>query len=163
MDKAYEAIAAIGGFAAIGAFIDFLMSRSKKDKLKAALEDWWLRFEDIRWGNFGRKEAELTVAVLDRWAGPRLWSWRRWLFSLSVTLFAATVSTLWEAMLAPGGLTQTSFGFMIVLLPGVLIGFALSMSVTRTVAVLVGKMCGGTPFDAVLFFLLLVFHWFLLA
>ncbi|GEP62157.1 hypothetical protein [Reyranella soli] len=84
MDKWLEALAAFGGFAAIGILIDLAMYNSEKAKLKAKLEDWWLRFTDVKWSNFGRKESELAVQILDRWAGPRLWSRKRWQFSVAV-------------------------------------------------------------------------------
>jgi hypothetical protein len=77
MDKWSAALTAIGGLAAVGGLIDLALYRSEKEKLKALLEDWWLRFTDVRWSNFGRVEAELAVQILDRWAGPRLWSWKR--------------------------------------------------------------------------------------
>jgi hypothetical protein len=56
----------LAGFAAIGGLIDFAMYKSEKEKLKARLEDWWLRFDDLKWSNFGRAEAELAVDILDR-------------------------------------------------------------------------------------------------
>ena len=59
MDRWPEALTAFGGFAAVGAVIDLAMYKSEKVKLKAKLEDWWLRFTDVKWSNFGRREAEL--------------------------------------------------------------------------------------------------------
>src|SRR5262245_14145196 len=82
MDKWSAALTAIGGLAAIGGLIDLALYKSEKEKLKALLEDWWLRFTDVKWSNFGRAEAELAIQILDRWAGPRLWSWKRWRFAL---------------------------------------------------------------------------------
>jgi hypothetical protein len=51
------------GFTAIGGLIDLAMYNSEKAKLKAKLEDWGLRFIDVNWNNFGRKEAELAVHI----------------------------------------------------------------------------------------------------
>jgi hypothetical protein len=51
---------AIGGFAPIGGLIDLALYKSEKAKLKAKLEDWWLRVVDVKWSIFGRKEAELS-------------------------------------------------------------------------------------------------------
>jgi hypothetical protein len=48
MDKWAAALAAIGGLAGIGGLIDLAMYKTEKDKLKALLEDWWLRFTDVR-------------------------------------------------------------------------------------------------------------------
>jgi hypothetical protein len=58
MDRWLEALAALGGFAAIGGLIDLAMCKSEKARLKTKLEDWWLRFDDVKQSNFGRKEAE---------------------------------------------------------------------------------------------------------
>ena len=60
----------IGGLAGIGALNDLAMyKKPEKDKLKALLEDWWLRFTDVKWSNFGRAEAELAVQM-EHWQGP---------------------------------------------------------------------------------------------
>jgi hypothetical protein len=96
MDNWIAAFKAMGGVTAIGVLIDLAMYRSEKDKLKALLEDWWLRFTDLKWSNFGRAEAELAVQILDRWAGPRLWSLKRWRFSVSVTAIVLVLSLLWD-------------------------------------------------------------------
>ena len=45
----------MGGCAAIGGLIDLAMYKSEKAKLKAKLKDWWLRFDDVKWSNFGRR------------------------------------------------------------------------------------------------------------
>ena len=82
------ALKAIGGATAIGGLIDLGMYKADKEKLKDWLETWWLRFTDVKWSNFGRKEAELAIQILDRWAGARLWSWKRWRFSIVVTLLS---------------------------------------------------------------------------
>ena len=88
---------------AIGGLIDLDMYKSEKAKLKVKLEDWWLRFNEVKWSNFGRKEAELAVAILDRWAGRRLWSWKRWKFAVLVAgaTYVACAIALW-AMIYTG-------------------------------------------------------------
>jgi hypothetical protein len=60
MDRCLEALAAFGGSAAIGGLIDLAMYKSENAKLKAKLEDWWLRFTDVKWSNFDRKEGCLA-------------------------------------------------------------------------------------------------------
>jgi len=144
-------------------------------KLKACLEDWWLRFDDVKWGNFGRKEADAAVALLDRWAGPRLWSWKRWRFSIVTVLLLQALIALIALIAVALGLLPSLFsdlsvrnlfyllGMEFLLLPIVVIAFALSWSVTRVVAIVVGRMCTGTPADAFLFLFLVVIHWLLFA
>ena len=65
MDRWPAVFAALGGLTAAGALIDLALYKSEKEKLKALLEDWWLRFSDVKWSNFGRTEAELAVQILD--------------------------------------------------------------------------------------------------
>ena len=114
MDKLVEALTALGGFAGIGALIDLAMYKSEKVKLKTKLEDWWLRFVDMKWSNFGRKEAELAVQILDRWAGPRLWSWKRWRFALIVSFVTLLASLVVVSLcLKWPGLLEVTFSFLI--------------------------------------------------
>jgi hypothetical protein len=74
MDVLWIALGKVGGLAAVGAAIDFLMRKGEKDRLNDWLIGWWVRFEDVKWTNFGRKDAEFAVGILDRYAGARLWS-----------------------------------------------------------------------------------------
>jgi hypothetical protein len=80
MDKYIAALSAIGGLAAVGGFIDFMISRREQEQLRDWMTNWWVRFEDVKWSNFGRKESEQAIAMLDRLAGARFWSIKRWKF-----------------------------------------------------------------------------------
>src|SRR5262249_44578637 len=82
------ALKAIGGATAIGGLIDLAMYKAEKKKFQDWLETWWLRFTDVKWSNFSRAEAALAVQILDRWAGARLWSWKRWQFATAVAIAA---------------------------------------------------------------------------
>jgi hypothetical protein len=95
VDPVYLILGKIGGLAAIGAAIDFLMSRSEKKRLNNWLAEWWIRFDDVRWSNFGKAEAKLAVALLDRYTGPRLWSWARWRFVFVVAAASYVVAVVW--------------------------------------------------------------------
>ena len=145
--------------AAVGGVIDFLLSKAQQAKLKAWLENWWLRFSYVNWRNFGRREAEAAVAMLDRWAGPRLWSWKRWRFSILVCLWVRAFMVMTMIALIPlqdliamygaepDRPTDSLLKFQLdeaLVVPSVMIAFALSLSLTRAVAVLIGKMCRGT-------------------
>jgi hypothetical protein len=172
MDKWLAVASALGGLTALGGLIDLAMYRSEKDRLKARLEDWWLRFSDVRWSNFGRREAELAVRILDRWAGPRLWSWQRWRFAADVTATVAILVLVWVGLRAvwSGGdvnlartLEQPTTALSVVLFAlSTLVAFALSLSVTRLVAAIVARVA-TTPFRSGLSFaLLLAIHVLLL-
>ena len=46
MEKYAAPLAAIGGLAGLGGLIDLALYQYERDKLKALLEDWWLRFAE---------------------------------------------------------------------------------------------------------------------
>jgi hypothetical protein len=178
MADIWEAVKEVGGLAAVGGVIDFLLSKAQQAKLKAWLENWWLRFSYVNWRNFGRREAEAAVAMLDRWAGPRLWSWKRWRFSILVCLLVRAFMAMTMIALIPLQDLIAMYGAEpdrptdsllkclldeALVVPSVMIAFALSLSLTRAVAVLIGKMCRGTIVDAVMFLFLLVIHWLIFA
>ena len=137
--------------------IDLAMYQGEKDRLKARLEDWWLRFTDVRWSNFGRREAELAIEIIDRRAGPRLWSWRRWRFAAYVSIAVAVLTAVWVCLRALWSdvdhfdLSQDLKSPMARLALGIFalsifVAFAISLSVTRYVAVLrrasARRLCG---------------------
>lgn len=173
MDRVSDALTAIGGLAGIGAIIDFATSRAQKDRLRKALEHWWLVFDDIRWGNFGKKEAQMAVAILDRWAGPRFFTVDRWGFAFRVMVAVAIVSgigtlayrwlTLPDFLFRKGGNPWTSLFAPALLMPLSLVSFVAALSVNRAIAIFIGRLCRGTPLDGVLFLVLLIIHWLLLA
>jgi hypothetical protein len=61
----------IAVFSVFGGFIDFLIGRVGPERAKGFLETWWIKFDDVRCNNFGRKEALFAVNLLDRWFGRR--------------------------------------------------------------------------------------------
>jgi hypothetical protein len=67
-------IVAIGG---LGAFIDFLIGRTGQERAKDFLLRWWMRFEDVRWRNFGREEGLFAAQLIEKCFGKRIWSVRR--------------------------------------------------------------------------------------
>jgi len=75
-------VAKIGAFTALGAFIDFMMSKTEKKKLRGWLETGWLKFVDIPWRQLGRTEAASAIAVWDMIVGDRLLSLKRIAISL---------------------------------------------------------------------------------
>ena len=95
MTALWLALGKIGGLALIGGLIDLAMRRSEKDRLNDWLIKWWDRFDSVEWSNFGRKEAELAVELLDRIVASRLWSWKRWRFVLTVCAGTYVLMLLW--------------------------------------------------------------------
>jgi hypothetical protein len=174
MDKWLAAASALGGLAAIGGLIDLAMYQAEKDRLKARLEDWWLRFTDVRWSNFGRHEAELAIEIIDRRAGPRLWSWKRWRFAAYVSFAVAVLTAVWVCLRAVWSGADVDLGLsgdlkspiarlsLGIFALSLFAAFAISLSVTRYVAVLAARL-STTPVRTVLSFtVLLVVHVLLL-
>src|SRR5262245_61329132 len=64
----------VGGF---GAFIDFLIGKAGQVKAKDFLLKWWVRFDDVRWRNFGREEGIFAGHLIEKSFGRRIWSRRR--------------------------------------------------------------------------------------
>lgn len=167
-----------GGLAAIGVLIDFTMTPKQRDRLKSALEDWWVRFDDVRWGNFGSEEAKVAVSILDNWAGDHFWSWQRWYFSIWVNLLAALGGLVWFTLSALRlALRNGESDFLswivewdwvhfgksyLIVMPILILAFAGSLSLTKAITILVQRVCTGTIFDIALFLALLLLHWFFL-
>jgi hypothetical protein len=171
MDKWPAALTAIGGLAGVGGLIDIAMYRAEKEKLKALLEDWWLRFTDVRWSNFGRVEAELAVQILDRWASSRLWSLKRWRFSAIVTFVVYLLVMLWTALkwalqdfqsFALFQVLALTVSFAVIWVPPSIAAFAISLSLTRYIAVSAARLCRGRLITGVTFTLLIFLHLVLL-
>jgi hypothetical protein len=66
-------IVVIGG---LGAFIDFLIGRAGQERAKDFLLEWWVRFDNVRWKNFGRNEGLFAGRLMEKWFGHRTWSFR---------------------------------------------------------------------------------------
>jgi hypothetical protein len=67
-------IVLVGG---LGAFIDFLIGKAGQARAKDFLLRWWVRFDDVRWRNFGREEGLFAARLIERWFGKRIFSLRR--------------------------------------------------------------------------------------
>lgn len=84
MDAILYGLIKIGLPTAVAGFVDWLMSRSEKERLRGWLETWWLRFNEVRWRSFGRAEVERALVAFDRYAGRRLLSRQRLIVTLQV-------------------------------------------------------------------------------
>lgn len=91
MEQYLAALTAVGGFAGLGAVIDLALYRDRK-KVEAYSRAWRRRFIRVKWSNFGRRESEEAISLLDKLAGTRLLSWRRLEAVLVVLACSATVA-----------------------------------------------------------------------
>jgi hypothetical protein len=84
-----SAVITIGG---LGAFIDFVIGSAGQAKAKDFMLKWWVRFDDVRWNNFGREEGLFAGRLIERCFGRRIWSSRRitsTIFTLGLLLLIA--------------------------------------------------------------------------
>src|SRR5215469_5431885 len=70
----------------LGRFIDFLIGKAGQERAKDFLLRWWVRFDDVRWRNFGREEGLFSGHLIERWFGLHPWSYRR--ISVAIKLYA---------------------------------------------------------------------------
>jgi hypothetical protein len=77
MDKLTDILWPIVLVGGLGAFIDFLIGKAGQERAKDFLLKWWVRFDDVRWNNFGREEGLFAGRFIERWFGRRIWSIRR--------------------------------------------------------------------------------------
>lgn len=167
------ALGQVGGLAVVGALIDLAIRRGEKEKVEHFLIFWWDRFDSIRWQNFGQRESELAIQVLDRLVGHRLFSWRRLVSVLAVAgigLLVAAGLTLWTMSIAveraesPHGPLWSylveSIGSIQVLatLVAAAIAFAVSLSLTRFISRIVAIIPVGTLSGVLTYAGLLVVH-----
>ena len=146
-DKVLTAIAACGG---VGALIDqYWLGDAGQRRMRDALETWWIRFSDVRIGNFGREEALVAVRIMDKMFGRRFFSSRRLCVILVVPM--AIFVFVWLILSRHAGrsvfsfaydwnlpLTAISFVFAVFL-------FWTSLSFTRAYARFVARLCGIGP------------------
>jgi hypothetical protein len=79
----------------LGVFIDFLIGKAGQERAKDFLLRWWVRFDDVRWKNFGREEGLFAADIMEKWFSRKIWSLRRAiLFSLLLVVNACGILIL---------------------------------------------------------------------
>ena len=141
------ALLTIAAFGGVGAFIDFWISKERKQKIRTKLEDWWLIFSDVKVKTFSYKEARYAVTVMDWLFGERLLSFRRArgvaLVSVLAALFPLVTIIRIESRfgrIVQGLTTPDTLAIAISL-----VMIALSISITRFFAVSAVKILRYSP------------------
>lgn len=156
----------VGIFAAVGKATDFLIGCVGQERARGFLETWWIKFDDVRWNNFGQKEALFSVYLIDVWFGRQFFSWRRWIliyafFSVSIVcghILAISQST--RGLSLPLIIAPPAF----VTVPLSAVGLAVSLSLTRLIAVTVARLCtDGKLRNFIIFTIFFGITYFLLA
>ena len=155
----------IAAFAGLGAFVDFLIGRAGQNQARGFLETWWIRYDDVRWDNFGRKEAIFAIHLNDKWCGRRLFGLRRLVF---ITLYLVTALTMgWIISISlprlgiPSGMPpmpwpMTVLQFDVFFTLASAIGLATSLSFTRVIAVATARLCGDSVWRNIISFTVLL-------
>jgi hypothetical protein len=160
-------IAACGG---LGAFIDFLIGKSGQEKTREFLLRWWVRFDDVRWHNFGREEALFAAGLIDRWFGRRIYSFKRLYMTIAVILFFAACGYLKQSVHSSSWTPICDLchlimgiGFTIGTVVIFCVGFSMSISFTRFVTFQASRLCGSnTALNVIVFTMVMAINYILL-
>jgi hypothetical protein len=122
-------IAALGG---LGALIDFLIGRVGQDRTRDLLESWWVSFDDIKWSNFGRKEASFAISLIGFICGDRFLSIKRICFVTSIVVMLLIIDTLVIPHIPRNVAMVVSTSVEISILSVLISAFAFSISISYT-------------------------------
>jgi len=129
----------------LGVAIDFAIGKAGEKRARSWLETWWLKIADIRWNNFGRREAEFAVRLMDRWYGSHLLSIRRLVFVLLFITIAISIGHLLAIVHYATGWFSLAINQSLALYILIsAIGLATSLSITRIIAIFVARICQPT-------------------
>jgi hypothetical protein len=140
-----EILAAIILAGGIGRFIDFLIGKAGQQKAKDLLLKWWVRFDDVRWTNFGREEGLYAGQVIERWFGRRIWCFRRiraaFVLFIVFLLIGSVVSLMSSKPFIMCRLCDETLSVAIIELIVFLLAFCISVSLTRFITFQMAELC----------------------
>jgi len=142
MDKLKDILWPIILVGGLGAFIDFLIGKTGQAKAKDFLLKWWIKFDDVRWKNFGREEGLFAVRLMESCLGRRLWSFRRLGASVVVFVLLLTLFGLTRRRDSVCIICNLPWWYAAVSLPMSFIAFCLSVSLTKFVTLRMAYLCG---------------------
>ena len=138
-ENTLSTIAACGG---AGAGIDFWLGKKGQKYIRSCVEDFWLRFSDVRLHTFGRQEAEFATKLLRMFFGTRLFSLRRISSSITITLVFMLLFLITSLFcLAPNHYWLFSSDLLYLALAAIL--FALSVSITIVISCMFSVLSGS--------------------
>jgi hypothetical protein len=77
MESTLQALWPVAVFGGLGALVDFLLGKTGQERTRDVLLEWWVRFEDVHWKNFGKDEALFAAKAIEHLFGQRTFSKRR--------------------------------------------------------------------------------------
>jgi hypothetical protein len=150
-----------------------------KKKQKDFLLTWWSIFDDVRWKNFGKEEGLFAARLIERWFGTRMWSPRRLVVAVGLLGVFSVIAYLrliisndqymrWCELCntkALGWVFPSAFlpASIPVFLAASLIGFSMSVSLTKFMTIQMANLCGdGQVRNVVVFICMILINYFLL-
>jgi hypothetical protein len=158
-------VVVVGG---LGAFIDFLIGKAGQAKAKDWLLKWWVRFDDVRWRNFGREEGLFTGRLIEQWLGRRIWSLRRIIafvvLSLTVLIlrYLIFIYSLEPEFTCHYCTLPIYYGITALIM--YFVSFSMSVSFNKFIAVRMAYLCGiGQVKNLLIFVTMLILNFLMLA
>ena len=164
-------VALLGG---IGALIDFFLGKAGQRRLKGWLEVQWYKFHEVNWHNFTAKEASYYIKASDRIVGAKLFSIRRTSLTVLLTMFVVAYFCVAVRLELPSKVDDADVREYIPSIwslatwlwwPGIVlaaIAFAISVSLSRRIALCVIAFGRNRQIGPSIFLFLLIFHYGLL-
>ncbi|WP_413989650.1 hypothetical protein ACMDCR_27435 [Labrys okinawensis] len=156
------AIATIGLFCCLGAFIDFVLGKNGQKSLRGQLETWWLRMSYVDWGNFGQAEASLAANAMERLFG-RFFSFRRLAILATLWVAAMLFLVIWPLLH-----TNDFWGAGIYLNAGILLFSLFHFSVSTSITIYAAKnmalyLTGKSYINLLGYLILVIFQYIFLS
>ena len=157
-------------FGSCGGFIDFLIGKSGQENARNWLLKWWIRFDDIRWNNFGKKEGIFAGHLISKLLGDKLWSCKRVFAALSLLAVSLILVFLRLSFSERRPIQMCdfcgSYSFSAII-PGLmisLVSFCVSVSFTKAITIWMASLCGsGQLRNLIIFTFFLLLHYLMLA
>jgi hypothetical protein len=162
-----DVLLAIATFGGVGAFIDFLIGRTGQEKVKNLLFEWWVRFDDIQWKNFGKEEGLFAVKCIERWFGKNIWSFCRlfagWFIFLLLIAIGFSLSITPDRFPRFWYIEETSPYDVIIALILPVLGFSISVSFTVIISYRMAYLSGvGKVRNLLIFVAMLILNYLII-
>jgi hypothetical protein len=145
-------VVVVGG---LGAFIDVMIGKAGQAKAKDFLLEWWVRFDDVRWRNFGREEGLFASEQIEKWFGPKIWSLRR--ITAFIVLFLVILSLEYFSQDNPAcRYCHDRIYYSAIALFMSFLGFSISVSFTKLLTSRIAYLCGIGYFRNMIIFLIML-------
>jgi hypothetical protein len=151
-------------FGGLGTFIDFVIGRGGQAKVRDFLLNWWVKFADVNWNNFAKKEAKFATTLLENIFGKSIFGIRRFIFVILLYLLSSVIG--FSLAVAHQGFVEVDlrsypqpYIFAVIIS---IVGFYASISFVISVTRGLGKLCGRGKLSDVLILAIVMVISFLL-